>query len=105
MGAIDPGSWHDWHLAWKIGATSLENVTFRSAARAMTGAAITVATTIAGTLQRPNPAICGSFSKESCPGRHAGSGQIHPANSSRPGRRVRGYSALVLREDRPFAGL
>jgi 3-mercaptopyruvate sulfurtransferase SseA len=24
---MDPGSWHDWHLAWKIGATSLENVT------------------------------------------------------------------------------
>src|ERR1700676_3741605 len=28
IGAIDPGSWHDWHLAWKIGATSFENVTF-----------------------------------------------------------------------------
>ena len=26
IGAMDPGSWHDWHLAWKIGATSLENV-------------------------------------------------------------------------------
>ncbi len=27
IGAIEPGSWHDWHLAWKIGATSLVNVT------------------------------------------------------------------------------
>jgi hypothetical protein len=27
IGAMDPGSWHDWHLAWKIGATSFENVT------------------------------------------------------------------------------
>jgi hypothetical protein len=27
IGAIDPGSWHDWHLAWKMGATSFENVT------------------------------------------------------------------------------
>jgi len=27
IGAIEPGSWHDWHLAWKMGATSLENVT------------------------------------------------------------------------------
>src|SRR6516225_5968986 len=26
IGAIEPGSWHDWHFAWKIGATSFENV-------------------------------------------------------------------------------
>jgi hypothetical protein len=32
IGAIDPGSWHDWHLAWKIGATSFENVTVRAGA-------------------------------------------------------------------------
>ena len=34
IGAIEPGSWHDWHLAWKIGATSFENVTVWSAAAA-----------------------------------------------------------------------
>jgi len=27
---MELGWWHDWHLAWKIGATSLVNVTFRS---------------------------------------------------------------------------
>src|SRR4051794_31514369 len=37
IGAIEFGWWHPWHLAWKIGATSLENVTGVSAAR--TGAA------------------------------------------------------------------
>src|SRR3982751_3882578 len=26
IGAIDPGRWHDSHLSWKIGATSLANV-------------------------------------------------------------------------------
>jgi hypothetical protein len=25
MGAIDPGSWQDWHFAWNIGAMSLVN--------------------------------------------------------------------------------
>jgi hypothetical protein len=35
MGAIDPGSWHDWHLAWKMGATSLVKVTVRSGAAAV----------------------------------------------------------------------
>src|SRR5204862_5415492 len=27
IGAIDPGSWHVWHFAWRIGATSFEKVT------------------------------------------------------------------------------
>jgi hypothetical protein len=39
IGAIEPGSWQDWHFAWKIGATSFENVTVRSAARAVPAAA------------------------------------------------------------------
>ena len=27
IGAIEPGSWHDWHFAWRIGATSRVIVT------------------------------------------------------------------------------
>src|SRR5581483_10173273 len=27
MGAMEPLRWHSWHLAWKMGATSLVNVT------------------------------------------------------------------------------
>src|SRR5262245_58364870 len=26
IGAIDPGRWHFWHVRWRIGATSFENV-------------------------------------------------------------------------------
>ena len=37
IGAIDPGSWQLWHLAWRIGATSLEKVTAGSAATATPG--------------------------------------------------------------------
>jgi len=32
IGAIDPGSWQSWHLAWKIGAMSLVKVTLFVAA-------------------------------------------------------------------------
>src|SRR5579863_3583318 len=27
MGAMDPARWHSWHFAWRMGATSLANVT------------------------------------------------------------------------------
>ena len=65
IGAIEPGSWHDWHLAWKIGATSLENVTgfWGSAALAAPGAASRPAATIADNPRQPFiPAILNSLS-------------------------------------------
>src|SRR5579863_7582538 len=35
MGAMDPARWHSWHFAWRMGATSLANVTgFPSSAAA-----------------------------------------------------------------------
>ncbi len=40
IGAIDPGWWHSWHFAWKIGATSFEKVTGLAASAAMAGTEI-----------------------------------------------------------------
>src|SRR6185503_13957555 len=40
IGAIDPGWWHSWHFAWKIGATSFEKVTGLPASAAMAGTEI-----------------------------------------------------------------
>jgi hypothetical protein len=57
IGAIDPGSWQDWHFAWKIGATSFENVTARSAARAVPATAITMVPTTVRVPYRPIRAI------------------------------------------------
>src|SRR4051794_20077137 len=39
IGAIEFGWWHDWHLAWNIGATSLVNVTCFGVSPARTGVA------------------------------------------------------------------
>src|SRR3954447_7765160 len=64
IGAIDPGSWQFWHLAWKIGATSLVNVTFLawSAASAADGRTSNVPTARAPRLRwRLAPTITGSF--------------------------------------------
>src|SRR6185295_5754891 len=40
IGAIDPGWWHSWHFAWKIGATSFEKVTGLAASAAKAGTEI-----------------------------------------------------------------
>jgi hypothetical protein len=64
IGAMDPGSWQDWHLAWKIGATSFENVTLFawSAERAVPAGRSSAETATAPTPQRSFEAtIIGSF--------------------------------------------
>jgi hypothetical protein len=65
IGAIDPGSWHDWHFAWKIGAMSFEKVTvfFAACADAAPGSA---SNALAARAPIPkwsfNPAITGLLS-------------------------------------------
>ena len=66
IGAIDPGSWQLWHLAWKIGAMSFENVGPVSAAGSA-GKAVAGRVSNAPTMKAPifrdiiGPAITGSF--------------------------------------------
>ena len=64
IGAIEPGSWHDWHLAWKIGATSFENVTGEAApaAWANPGARMPAAMTADSLKKSFEPAILDSLS-------------------------------------------
>ena len=67
IGPMLPGRWHTWHLAWKIGATSLLNVTSAPAvpwARAASGVAKEKPATRAPTpitCHRPNRVMTDSF--------------------------------------------
>ena len=63
IGAIEPGSWHDWHFAWKIGATSFENVTCPDCAEDCTRESEHRAENAGGRRFRMNSSTCttGSF--------------------------------------------
>jgi hypothetical protein len=65
IGAIEPGSWHDWHLAWKMGATSLVKVTARSGAAAANpdSASHPAAAPAAMPTRRVHPTMSNSFSR------------------------------------------